>query len=254
MERNMEGQERLCAVVHFLGCYNIWWIGHYFGCCSGCIASSPISRTLKRLDEGRFFSHGFRAKNGVLFCMIRLPKMFVTPRTYMYQGNYLSSNCLDFKDLLGSYKGPRTRHVVVERYWRRKGMRRRTLGESNQIWVLRLGFCLESTTIQRQQCARHFALSRDFSNAKNHQPRQLGSHRSSAKDLEKRGGFLVYRFNRAINGIAIAVAAVCAKYKPVDPVSVVTIRERLLLVQELQKRERFMVQLMNRPKLLCLLD
>lgn len=110
-----------------------------------------------------------------------------------------------------------------------------------------------------------FCLSRDVSNAKNsptllcasypnRQPRQLGSHTSSAKDLEKVGGFLVYRFNRAINGIAIAVAAVCAKYTPVDPVSVVTIGERLLPVQELQKHGRFMVQLMNRPKLLSWLD
>lgn len=64
----------------------------------------------------------------------------------------------------------------------------------------------------------------------------------------------MYRLNRAISGIGIAVAAVCAKHKPVDPVSVITMGKRLLPVQELQKHGKFMMQLMKGPKLLSLLD
>lgn len=64
----------------------------------------------------------------------------------------------------------------------------------------------------------------------------------------------MYKFNRAISGTGIAVAAVCAKHKPVDPVSVITMGEKLLPVRELQKHRKFMVWLMNRPKLLSLLD
>lgn len=64
----------------------------------------------------------------------------------------------------------------------------------------------------------------------------------------------MYKFNRAINGTGIAVAAVCAKHKHVDPISVITMGEKLLPVRELQKHRKFMVWLMFRPKLLSLLD
>ena len=65
---------------------------------------------------------------------------------------------------------------------------------------------------------------------------------------------MVYRFNRAVNGTALAVTALCARIKPVDPVSVVTMGYRLLPVQELQKHGSFMMQLMNRPQLLSRSD
>lgn len=58
----------------------------------------------------------------------------------------------------------------------------------------------------------------------------------------------MYRLNRAINCSGIAVTVVYAKHKPVDLVSVITMRERLLPVQELQKHGIFMVQLDERAK------